>query len=85
MGYTALLLASVVIYRLSGVTFRQMFRVRLPPRQSPPPLDASMDNARQLAAAGLRIQAITLVRQLHGLPLREAVAVVEELERRSRS
>jgi ribosomal protein L7/L12 len=40
-----------------------------------------MDNARQLAEAGKRIQPIKMVRQLTGMSLEEAVAVVKEMDR----
>jgi hypothetical protein len=84
LGYLALMVAGILVYRLSGVTFRQMFRVRRLRTQSPPVV-ASMDNARQLAETGKRIQAIKMVRQLTGLSLEEAVAVVKEMERTRRS
>jgi hypothetical protein len=77
--------AVVLFYRLSGVTFRQMFRVRRFRRQSTPPVVASMDTARQLAEAGSRLQAIVMVRQLSGMPLREAAAAVKEMERKPHS
>jgi hypothetical protein len=83
----ALLVTCVLVYRLSGVTFRQMFRVRRPRlrlREEPLPV-ASMDNARQLAEAGKRIQATKMVRQLTGMSLEEALAVVKEMKRQQRS
>lgn len=87
VGFLALLVACLLVYRLSGVTFRQMFRVRRPRlrlREEPLPVVASMDNARQLAEAGKRIQAIEMVRPLTGMSLEEAVAVVKEMERTGR-
>jgi hypothetical protein len=48
--WLALLVTSLLVYRLSGVTFRQMFRVRRfwkrSPKQPSPPVVASMDTAR---------------------------------------
>jgi len=84
VGFLALLVICLLVYRLPGVTFRQMFRVRHL-RTQPPPVVASMDNARQLAEAGKRIQAIKMVRQLTGMSLEEGVAVVKEMERTRRS
>jgi hypothetical protein len=85
VGFLALLVTCLLVYRLSGVTFRQMFRVRRfwkrSPKQPRPPVVASMDTARQLEEAGRRIEAIKMVRQLTGMPLKEAVAVVKEMGR----
>jgi hypothetical protein len=82
VGYLALLVAALLGYRLSGLAFRQIFRVRRLHEQSPPPVVASMDTARQLARAGARIQAIKMVRQLNGMSLEDAIAVVKEMERK---
>lgn len=85
VGYLALLVTGLFVYRLSGVTFPQLFRVRRPRlrrrEEPPPPVVASMANARQFAEAGRQIQAITMVRQLTGMSLEEAVAVVKEMKR----
>jgi hypothetical protein len=84
VGYLAVAVAGLIVYRLSGVTFRQLFRLRRFREQSAPPVVASMDVARELAQAGRRIQATQMVRQLSGMPLKEAVAVVKEMERKLR-
>lgn len=89
VGVLALLVTCALVYRLSGVTFREMFRVRRFWKRSPQrpslPVVASMDTARQLAEAGKRIQATKIVRQLTGVSLEQALAVVKEMERRQRS
>ncbi|MEV0131059.1 hypothetical protein AB0H83_21670 [Dactylosporangium sp. NPDC050688] len=54
------------------------------PGRSRSPIEPSMEAAEQMARSGQRIQAVKMVRQLTGLSLEAALAVVRKMEERGK-
>jgi hypothetical protein len=85
------LVGTIVVVMTFGVVIRRRVanhrssRTVAPADEELPADGQGMEVARRLARSGQRIQATKAVRQVTGLPLDEALAVVERMEKESGS
>lgn len=78
VAFVVALIISWVLRRLSGMTWRQAF---WPPREPAPweMLPPTMESVKELAEAGLRIQAVQMYRHITGTDLQTAYDAVNAM------